>query len=332
MNPPTCDELDYIHVLVAAQHVFSNTEAARCHPGAPTNRPAHAASTRLLHRCRADGTAVWDEVRPWVSLTTGCLMIDDTTLDKPYSRAMELVTRHWSGKHQRVVVGINLIRMLWTDGNAHLPCDFRIDDNAHDGLTKNDHVRAMVQAAAARGFQPRLLAVASWYASLENLTLVRSLPWQWLTHLNANRLGDPDGSGNRPIRDVPIPAAGTIVHLKGYGVIKVVAIATPAGGSDDWATSDLAMRADQWVEDARYRWRIEAYHRGITQDCGIERAQHRAARAQRNHIGLALRAFLRLACHRLRTGTSWFEATAAIVREAIRAYLAHPRSTQLSTA
>ncbi len=230
MNPPKCDELDYIHVLVAAQHVLSTTAAAHCHPGAPTNGPAHAASTRLLHRCCVDGTTVWEEVRPCVSVTTGCLMIDDTTLDKPYSRAMELITRHWSGNHQRVVVGIHLIRMRWTDGNAHLPCDFRMYDNAHDGLAKNDHVRTMVQAAAARGCQPRLLAVDSWYASLENLTLVRSLPWPWLTHLNANRLGNPDGSGNRPIRDVPIPAAGTIVYLKGDGVITVVAMATPAGG------------------------------------------------------------------------------------------------------
>jgi hypothetical protein len=122
------------------------------------------------------------------------------------------------------------------------------------------------------------------------------------------------------------------VHLKGDGFITVVAMVTPDGGSDYWATSDLAMGADQWAEYARSRWRIEAYHRGIKQYCGIERAQHRAAHAQRNHIGLALRAFLRLECHRLRTGTSWCEAKAAIVREAIRAYLAHPRYTQLSTA
>ena len=83
MNPPTCDELDYIHVLVAAQRVVSTTEAARCHPGATTNGPAHAASTRLRHRCLADGTAVWEAVRPCLSVTTGFLSIDDTTVDKP---------------------------------------------------------------------------------------------------------------------------------------------------------------------------------------------------------------------------------------------------------
>jgi len=34
----------------------------------------------------------------------------------------------------------------------------------------------------------------------------------------------------------------------------------------------------------------------------------RAARAQRNHINCAIRAFLRLEQHRVVTGTSWWEA------------------------
>jgi putative transposase len=33
---------------------------------------------------------------------------------------------------------------------------------------------------------------------------------------------------------------------------------------------------------------------------------------------------LRLEVHRLRTGVSWYEAKAAIIRSAIREYLAHP--------
>ena len=36
-------------------------------------------------------------------------MLDDFTLDKPYAKRIGLVTRHWSGKHHRVVMGINLI-------------------------------------------------------------------------------------------------------------------------------------------------------------------------------------------------------------------------------
>ena len=64
--------------------------------------------------------------------------------------------------------GIHLITLLWTDGNAHWPCDFRIYDNG-DGLTKNHHFRAMLDRSAQRGLRPALVAFDSWYASLDNL-------------------------------------------------------------------------------------------------------------------------------------------------------------------
>jgi len=88
----------------------------------------------------------------------------------------------------------------------------------------------------------------------------------------------------------------------------------------------------QLAEEAIKGWRIEEYHRGIKQFCGVERAHHRSAIAQRNHIGLALRAFLRLESHRLRTGVSWFETKTSIVPEAVRAYLANPLYTEVTTA
>jgi putative transposase len=62
----------------------------------------------------------------------------------------------------------------------------------------------------------------------------------------------------------------------------------------------------------------------LKQCCGVERAQVRAARAQRNHIGMAIRAFLRLERHFDATGISRYEAKARIVRGAVRAYIANP--------
>ena len=43
-----------------------------------------------------------------------------------------------------------------------------------------------------------------------------------------------------------------------------------------------------------------------------------------SHIGLAIRAFLRLEVHWFATGISWYEAKLAIVRIAVRDYLAAP--------
>ncbi len=72
---------------------------------------------------------------------------------------------------------------------------------------------------------------------------------------------------------------------------------------------------------AEISWMIETYHRGIKQFCGAEHCQARSERAQRNHIGMALRAFLRLEYHCFVKGISWFEAKISIVRDAVRAYL-----------
>ena len=90
-------------------------------------------------------------------------------------------------------------------------------------------------------------------------------------------------------------------------------------------TNDLAMDEATRLGYAEQAWGIEEYHRGLKQYCGVERAQVRHANAPRNHIGCALRAFVRLEYHRLTTGISWFAAKIGIIREAVKAFLTHPR-------
>jgi hypothetical protein len=326
MNPPKVDELDYIHFLVAAQQVFSTVEAAKVRSGEEA-APAHDAYTRLLQRIPPDSQALWLEVEPFVEKEAGVLVIDDSTLDKPYAHKMELVSSHWSGKHGRVVMGINLISLLWTAGQARLPCDFRIYNKGEDGLTKNDHFRQMLGEAAKRGFSPELVAFDSWYSSLENLKMVRDYGWYWLTQLKSNRLVNADGSGNRPISDWFIPPHGRKVHLKGYGWVKVFKTVAKNGDFEYWATSRLKMTIEQCAFYALDAWQIEVYHQGLKQNTGVERGQFRLAISQMNHIALAIRAFVRLEVYRLNTGTSWFDAKQAIIREAIRSYLAQPLYT-----
>lgn len=77
---------------------------------------AHDACTRLLHRLEPDSSPLWREAEALVERTRGLLIVDASTLDKPYAKASELVHRHWSGKHRRVVAGINLVSRVWSDG------------------------------------------------------------------------------------------------------------------------------------------------------------------------------------------------------------------------
>lgn len=323
MNPPKCDDLDYIQFLIAAQKVFTCTEAARCQPEGERS-PAHDAFTRLLRRKPPDTEALWEEVQGLVQPDRGLLVLDDTTLDKPYASRMELVTYHWSGKHQRVVKGINLLTLLWTDGEALIPCDFRVYDKPLGGETKNEHFREMLQKAQERGFKPRYVLFDSWYASLKNLKAVRSYGWLWLARLKSNRLVDPDGKGNVNISALEVPLEGRVVHLKGYGFVKVFRTVARNGDAEHWATSDLGLAEEKRNTLEKQGWGVETYHRGIKQCCGVEKSQVRSAPAQKRHVLLALRSFVRLEVHRLRTGVSWYEAKVSIIREAVRTYLAHP--------
>jgi hypothetical protein len=41
--------------------------------------------------------ALWQEAEPMIEKDKGLLVLDDSTLDKPY--AQKIPYRHWSGKH-----------------------------------------------------------------------------------------------------------------------------------------------------------------------------------------------------------------------------------------
>ena len=128
---------------------------------------------------------------------------------------MELVTHHGSGKHKQVVSGINRITLMWTDGDSHIPCDYRLYNKDHDGLTKSDHFQALIATANDRGFAPECVGLDSWYSSLKNLKTIRQYQWHGLTRLKSNRQGNLDRQGNQPVSQLPISNEGTIVHLKG---------------------------------------------------------------------------------------------------------------------
>jgi putative transposase len=110
-------------------------------------------------------------------------------------------------------------------------------------LSKNDHFRAMRATAQARGFAPGCVVFDSWYAGLANLKAIRSHGWRWITQLKANRLVNPDGTGNHPLADCALSPTGTRVHLQGYGFVLVLLLVHPDGDREYRATSDLGLGA-----------------------------------------------------------------------------------------
>lgn len=309
--------------------------------------------------------ALWQEAKSFVDRSDGLLILDGTTLDKPHANQIEHVTWHWSGKHGDTVKGINLLTLLWggppsekeeddassdeeneeneETTEAHFPCDFRLYNRGEDGLTKNDHFRQMLDRASERDFDPEYVVFDSWYSGLDNLKKIRSCGWDFFTRLKSNRLVNPDDTYNRKVRDLDdIPEEGRVVHLKGFGFVRVFRTGSTDGDAEDgkegqnqvqyWATNDLDMTEEKRAELARRAWGVETYHRQLKQYCGAESSQHRSARAQHNHVLMSIRAFLRLEVHRLRSAVSFYKSQAAVIRKAVRAYLADPAHILPATA
>src|SRR5512144_2673265 len=256
MSHPKCHDTTYIDFLIATPRAASCCEAARSQP-AGRDPAAHDAYTRLLHRLEPDPETLYREVEPRVDKDDGVLVLDDSTLDKLYANKIEPVHRPWSGKHKAVVWGINLISLVGTDGDRIRPLDYRVYDKPKDGLTKNDHFRALL--------------FDSWYSGLENLKLIRDCGGTSLTQLKVNRKVDLDGQGYQAVALVPIAPAGTVVHREGFGPVKVFKVVSRDGDVEYWATNDLAMDELRRLELAEQCWAVEEYHRALKQCGNVER-------------------------------------------------------------
>src|SRR5262249_38393462 len=145
---------------------------------------------RFLDRENYTSEDLFNEVKLKLNLVGGTLSVDDSVLDKPYSNHHKsaLVEYFWSGKHKRVVKGINLVTLYYTDlDGVCLPVNYRIVDKKI-GKTKNDYFREMVQEVMAWGLSPAWITGDSWYASLDNLKFLRKQKLSFLFGMDSNRL------------------------------------------------------------------------------------------------------------------------------------------------
>ena len=247
------------------------------------------------------------------------MVFDDSVLDKHRSKKIDLVNTQYSGNKHGVSNGIGMVNTVWNDVNnkEHVPVDFGIYNKSEDGKTKNDHFREMLRQSIKRGINFSITIFDTWYSSLNNLKAVRCLEKDWVAGLKANRKVNK----NETLRNIDIPVEGLVVHLRGYGWIKVFKFETKKGRIDYIGTSltNLSRTEIEKIYDAR--WGIEVYHRELKQTCGIARCQSRTGRAQRNHICLAVLAWIKQHYERINSGATFYQQCWDVIKNSISSKL-----------
>lgn len=323
MNKPKCSEYLYVQFLIATQKNFTCTELSKV---SPENTMAHDAATRMLSREKLTPSILWKNTKHCVDPNSGYLIVDDSLLEKPSSKHTDLVHWQYSGARHDTMPGIGLVNLLWTnDLGWHIPVDFRIYDKPTDGKTKNDHFQDMIKLAHHRGLKPEYVLFDTWYASVKNLKCLDRLEFKWITQLPKDRIVSTAPKEYYRLDKLDIPKQGLKVHLKAYGFIKVFKKVSKERGIEYFATNDINLTMSDVERIYSRRWKVEEYHQGLKQQCGIAKCQARKQRSLRNHIWCSIHAFVSLEIHRINTGTTWQEAKLSITREAIYKYLLAPR-------
>jgi hypothetical protein len=161
-------------------NIYSNLVGPRATSEAklPFAPLSHDSVNRFLLSSRFTPKQLFQEAKYLLKIncTGGIISVDDTIIDKPHTRfeRNQLVERHYSGKHKRVVKGICLITLFYTDKNGRkAPINYRIYiKNYSKG--KNELFREMLDEVLSWRVKPRYITSDSFYATRENLSMFRS--------------------------------------------------------------------------------------------------------------------------------------------------------------
>ena len=260
---------------------------------------SHDSVNRFLLRESYEPQDLFNEAKKLLDMVGGTLNVDDTTLDKPYSQKMALVGHFWSGKHHRVVKGLSLVTLYYTDVQGRsLPVNYRVYDKA-DSKTKNDYFQDMLAEVWAWGLRPAFTTGDSWYACEKNLKTVKNHRMGLMFAVEANRTVSVEKGVWVQVQKLDVPDGGLMVWLRNFGQVKLFrtrlkdqlrhyVVCLPDGqGYSTFARPDFQKLHDQ-------HWGIEQYHRLLKQVCNVERFQVRGKVPILNHIFAALCSFVQL--------------------------------------
>ena len=265
---------------------------------------SHDVVTDFLQNSKFTPKDVWELVRNRIDDSEEAfLLVDDSVQNKEYSQVIETVKLQYSGNEHGLVKGIGLVNLVHTNGfeGDFYPINYRVYNPDEDGKTKNEHFREMfVQASWSQQIRARNIAFDSWYASSDNLKLIRRSGWKFYTTLKSNRkvsLSKETGYQNLEVIEWTPETliSGQLVRIKEIPfwlkLFKLVA----TNGDIEWVitnnlTEDFTrLRA---VEAIQVRWQVEEFHREFKQLTGSEKCQCRKARSQRNHLACCYSAWV----------------------------------------
>ncbi len=304
----------YTRFLIANHNNYSGVELSKV----KDKSLSHDTVSKWLRDKEPEVQNLWPYVEKMIKKEVGYLVIDDSVLDKSYSKKNELTACHYSGNVHGLVNGIDLVNLLWTNGNECIPVDYRIyqPKAKTEYKTKNDHFQGLLNRAKTLKFKPFYVLADCWYGSVKNMKFVDEKKWKFIFGAKENRLVSITKNIYVKISDLDWTKKQVQkVWLKEYGYVLVARIVFKDESVRYVVTNDMDLVDANILRNHNdHRWNVETFHRGIKQTTGIEKCYSILEKSQRNHIFACFVAFLKLEYTRLRDHITWYEQKAQLSR------------------
>jgi hypothetical protein len=218
---------------------------------------------------------------------SGWLCLDDTVIEKEYSKHISYAGYAWSSKLERSVMGIHVVALYWTDGTLRIPVGLRLwvpREKTTNYCTKVDLALDLITSTDEFCKTCEYIAFDSWYCTNKILRICSILGIHFASQLKKNRIVVFNG---RKTSVSSLSCRFCQVELPGYG--SVLVYRDGAHRAPRWLINSNAMCSAREVKK-RYdsRWEIEEVFRFMKQNLGLEGCQCRRKTAVQNHVSIVL--------------------------------------------
>ena len=283
---------------------------------------SHDRLTRMLQGTWSGHILLDLALRTLFTVAGGYLIVDDTVVAKPYARGLGEAAWVWSNKDRKVLFGVSVVLLVWTDGQLRIPLAFRVWQKG--SASKYDLALELLSYARNRlKCKPHFVLFDAWYPSKKLLKRIRDYGWYFVCQLKKTRVFE--GRALRYYRQQPYwQAVGAVT-----GGLKVFVV---RDRRKDYATNRLTFTAPEVRTLYRKRHEIEEVIKVLKSQLSLEACQGGYTRswkaktftqegAQTHHIALGIVAYLIVERERLVQRCTWRQLKRRLILQGSQAAL-----------
>ena len=304
----------------------------------------------LLNSSLDDDKRLWKSIKPFLreyeNEDSGCIIIDDMLMHKPWTKSNDVVCWHYDHVSQKMQKGILMLNFHYTDNTGiSIPLGYEIITKTEDVwseeyqknikkslFSKNEIMQDKLEILHYNNVvKYKYILFDKWFASIKNLVFIEEeLNKNFVCPIKSNRkialtLEEKNRGKYVNISTIDIESGSSrLVYFEGYqNPLRLIKQVVKNGDDGEstylyLVTNDINLSFDEVLEIYKRRWKIEEYHKSLKQNLKIEHSPTKVETSQRNHIHLAVLGFIKLEKLRLNYKMNHFAIKEKIYIEALK--------------